>query len=229
MRLLAVEDEPQLARSLKRGLSEEGYAVDVAPTLEDARYLLDGDPYDLVLLDLMLPDGTGYELVDWLRRRRAPVPVLMLTARAAEQDKIKGLDAGADDYLTKPFSFAELLARVRALLRRGASVRPPVLEVRDLALDPATRELRRAGKAVDLTAKEFALMLLFLRRPGQVITRTEIIEKVYDFDFDRDSNVVDVHIRNLRRKLDPGDPQAYIRTMRGAGYAFCRDGEPPAE
>ena len=218
MRLLVVEDEAALAKSLRKGLGEEGYAVDAAPTIEEARFFLEGEPYDLVLLDLMLPDGSGYDLLDWIRRRKSAVPVLVLTARAGEDDKVKGLDAGADDYLTKPFSYAELLARVRALLRRGPAPRAAVLTHRDLALDPASRELRRGDAVIPLTPKEFALLHLFLRRPGELITRTEIIEKAYDFEFDRFSNVVDVHIRNVRRKLDPADSEAYIQTHRGAGY-----------
>jgi two-component system OmpR family response regulator len=218
MRLLIVEDEASLARSLKKGLVEEGYAVDVAPTAAEARFYLEGEPYDLVLLDLMLPDGNGYDLLDGLRRHKSAVPVLILTARAGEHDKVKGLDAGADDYLTKPFSFAELLARIRALLRRGPAPRPARLAHRDLTLDPASRELLHGKIPVALTPKEFALLYLFIRRPGEVITRTEIIEKAYDFEFDRFSNVVDVHIRNLRRKLDPGDSESYIQTARGVGY-----------
>ncbi len=220
MRLLVVEDEEALARSLKKGLTEEGYAVDVAGTVEEGRYYLESEPYDLVILDLMLPDGNGYDLVDWLRRRKSAVPVLILTARAGEHDKVKGLDAGADDYLTKPFSFAELRARARALLRRGPLPRAARLSHMDVELDPATREVRRGGKPISFTPKEFALLQLFLRRPGQAITRTEIIEKVYDFEFDRFSNVVDVHIRNIRRKLDPANPERYIRTLREVGYVF---------
>lgn len=220
MRLLIVEDEPALLKSLKKGISEEGYAVDAALTAEEGRFFLKGGAYDLVLLDLMLPDGSGYDLLHETRRKKSQVPVLILTARASEGDKVKGLDAGADDYLTKPFSFAELLARIRALLRRGPSPRPVVLSHRDLRLNPATREVCLRGRDVALTKKEFALLLLFMRRPGEAISRTDITEKAYDFESDRDSNVVDVHVKNLRKKLAPNDPEAYIRTMRGIGYAL---------
>ena len=218
MRILVVEDELKMAGLLKRGLEEEGYAVDVAATGSDAVWAATENPYDAILLDVMLPDVNGFEVCRRLRAGGRWAPVLMLTARTAVTDRVAGLDAGADDYLTKPFSFSELFARVRALVRRGATERPAVLEVGDLTLDPAARRVTRGDAAVELTAKEFALLEYFMRRPGEVLTRSRIIEHVWDFGYDGDSNVVDVYVRYLREKIDRPFRRNSIETVRGSGY-----------
>jgi two-component system, OmpR family, response regulator len=218
MRVLVVEDEVKMAGLLKRALEEEGYAVDVAGRGEDALWFGTENPYDAIVLDVMLPDLDGFEVSRRLRQAGRWSPVLMLTARDAVADRVAGLDAGADDYLTKPFSFAELLARLRALVRRGAAERPPVLLVGDLSLDPARRTVARDGTAIDLTAREFALLECLMRHAGEVLTRTQLIEHVWDFAYDGDSNVVDVYIRYLRNKVDRPFGRDSIRTVRGAGY-----------
>jgi two-component system, OmpR family, response regulator len=218
MRVLVVEDELKMAGLLKRALEEEGYAVDVAGRGEDALWFGTENPYDVIVLDVMLPDLDGFEVSRRLRGAGRWSPVLMLTARDAVADRVAGLDAGADDYLTKPFSFAELLARLRALVRRGAAERPPVLRVGDLSLDPARRTVTRDGRSIDLTAREFALLEYLMRRVGEVLTRTQLIEHVWDFAYDGDSNVVDVYIRYLRNKVDRPFGRDSIRTVRGAGY-----------
>jgi two-component system OmpR family response regulator len=213
-----VEDEVKMAGLLKRALEEEGYAVDVAARAEDALWLGTENPYDAVVLDVMLPDLDGFEVSRRLREAGRWSPVLMLTARDAVSDRVAGLDAGADDYLTKPFSFAELLARLRALTRRGAAERPSVLRVGDLTLDPATRSVARAGTPIELTAREFSLLEYLLRHAGAVLTRTQLIEHVWDFAYEGDSNVVDVYIRYLRNKVDRPFGRGSIETVRGAGY-----------
>jgi two-component system, OmpR family, response regulator len=218
MRVLVVEDELKMAGLLKRALEEEGYAVDVAGRGEDALWFGTENPYDAIVLDVMLPDLDGFEVSRRLREAGRWSPVLMLTARDAVADRVAGLDAGADDYLTKPFSVAELLARLRALVRRGAAERPPVLRVGDLSLDPARRAVTRDGVSIDLTAREFALLEYLMRRAGEVLTRTQLIEHVWDFAYDGDSNVVDVYIRYLRNKVDRPFGRDSIRTVRGAGY-----------
>ena len=218
MRILVVEDELKMAGLLRRGLEEEGYAVDVAATGSDAIWAATENPYDAILLDVLLTDMNGFEVCRQLRAGGRWAPVLMLTARDAVADRVAGLDAGADDYLTKPFSFSELFARVRALVRRGASERPAVLHVGDLALDPAARRVTRGDTTVDLTAKEFALLEYFMRRPGDVLTRSRIIEHVWDFGYDGDSNVVDVYVRYLREKIDRPFRRDSIDTVRGSGY-----------
>jgi two-component system OmpR family response regulator len=218
MRVLVVEDEVKMAGLLKRALEEEGYAVDVAARGEDALWLGTENPYDAIVLDLMLPDLDGFEVSRKLREAGRWSPVLMLTARDAVADRVAGLDAGADDYLTKPFSFAELLARLRALMRRGAGERPSVLRVGHLELDPARRTVSRDGTSIDLTAREFALLEYLMRHPGEVLTRTQLIEHVWDFAYEGDSNVVDVYIRYLRNKVDRPFGIVSIRTVRGAGY-----------
>ena len=218
MRVLVVEDEVKMAGLLKRGLEEEGYAVDVAPNGVEALWLGSESPYDAVVLDVMLPDMRGFEVCRQLRAKGRWAPVLMLTARDAVADRVEGLDAGADDYLVKPFAFGELFARLRALLRRGARERPAVLRTGDLALDPATKEVARGAVPVRLTAKEFALCEYFMRHPGEVLTRTRIIEHVWDFAYDGDSNVVDVYVRYLREKIDRPFRRSSIETVRGAGY-----------
>ena len=223
MRVLVVEDEVKMARLLERGLEEEGYAVDVATTGAEAVWAATENPYDVVILDVMLPDVDGFEVCRRLRADGRWAPILMLTAREAVSDRVAGLDAGADDYLAKPFSFNELFARLRALLRRGAEERPTILRVGDLTLDPATREVRRAGRPVVLTAKEFALLEFFMRRPGQVLGRTRLTEHVWDFGYDGDSNVVDVYVGYLRRKIDRPFGRHSMETVRGAGYRLRDD------
>jgi two-component system, OmpR family, response regulator len=224
MRVLVVEDEVKMAGLLKRGLEEEGYAVDVAGNGSDAVWLGSENPYDAIVLDVMLPDQDGFEVCRQLRGSGRWAPVLMLTARDAIPDRVAGLDAGADDYLTKPFSFTELFARLRALMRRGAGERPAVLRVGELALDPATKKVSRTGTPVDLTAKEFALLELFMRHPGEVLTRTRIIEHVWDFAYEGDSNVVDVYVRYLREKIDRPFERDSIETVRGTGYRMREAG-----
>ena len=218
MRLLVVEDEVKMAGLLKRALDEEGYAVDVTGSGEEALWLGTENPYDAIVLDLMLPDVDGFAVCRGLRERGRWMPVLMLTARDAVRDRVAGLDAGADDYLTKPFSLAELLARLRALIRRGATERPSVLRVGDLSVDPAARSVSRDGHAIELTAKEYALLEFFMRHPGEVLTRTRLIEHVWDFAYEGDSNVVDVYVRYLRNKVDRPFGRDSIETVRGSGY-----------
>jgi DNA-binding response OmpR family regulator len=222
MRVLVVEDDPTLGSVVQRGLEEEGHAVDLAPSLGHARRLLSISQYGLVLLDLGLPDGDGLTLCRELRSGPDPASfdtrVLLLTARDSMSDKVAGLDAGADDYLTKPFDFPELAARVRALARRPAVTRSPELRAGDVQLDPATHVVRRGAVVIPLTAREFALLHELLARQGEVVTRSDLLDAVWDANYDGLSNVVDVHIANLRRKLDlPGAP-APIETIRGVGY-----------
>ena len=218
MRALVVEDEMKMAALLKRGLEEEGHAVDVAPSGSEAVWLATENPYDVIVLDVMLPDFDGFEVCRKLRGNGQWAPVLMLTARDAVEDRVAGLDTGADDYLTKPFSFAELLARVRALSRRAVVERPTVLQVGDLTLDPANHKVARSGRAINLTSKEFALLEYFMRHPGEVLSRTRLIEHVWDFAYEGDSNVVDVYVRYLREKIDRPFGVKSIDTVRGAGY-----------
>jgi two-component system, OmpR family, response regulator len=214
VRALVVEDQPKLASLIQRGLSEEGYAVDVAPDGPQALVRATATEYDVIVLDVMLPGFDGFEVCRRLREQTVQAPVLMLTARDGVDDRIAGLDLGADDYLTKPFAFDELLARLRALTRRGALERTPVLAVGALRLDPRTRQVWRGDEEIDLSAKEFALLETFMRHPGQVLTRFELLEHAWDFAYDNRSNVVDVYVRYLRRKLGA----SAIETVRGAGY-----------
>jgi len=223
MRILVVEDEPKMAGLLRRGLVEEGYAVDIARTGTDGLWAASENPYDAIVLDVMLPDLDGFEVCRRLRTDDRWAPVIMLTARDAVTDRVAGLDAGADDYLTKPFSFGELFARLRALLRRGPSARPPVLQVDDLALDPATRQVARGRHEISLTAKEFALLEYFMRRAGEVLSRSRLIEHVWDFGFEGDSNIVDVYVRYLREKVDRPFGRDSIETIRGIGYRLRTD------
>ncbi|HYZ10360.1 MAG TPA: response regulator transcription factor [Actinomycetota bacterium] len=227
MRLLVVEDEVKLAGLLRRGLEEEGYAVDTAADGGEALWLASENPYDAVVLDVMLPDLDGFEICRRLRESGRWAPVLMLTARDSVPDRVAGLDAGADDYLTKPFSFAEMLARLRALVRRGASERPSTLRVGDLIVDPATRRVARGDVPIELTPKEFALLEYFARHPGEVLSRSRLIEHVWDFAYDGDSNVVDVYVRYLREKVDRPFGKESIETVRGAGYRMREDHGPP--
>ena len=214
MRALVVEDQPKLASLIQRGLSEEGYAVDVAPDGPQALVRATATEYDVIVLDVMLPGFDGFEVCRRLREQTVQAPVLMLTARDGVDDRIAGLDLGADDYLTKPFAFDELLARLRALTRRGALARTPMLAVGALRLDPRTRQVWREDEEVDLSAKEFALLETFMRHPGQVLSRFELLEHAWDFAYDNRSNVVDVYVRYLRQKLGA----SAIETVRGAGY-----------
>jgi two-component system OmpR family response regulator len=218
MRVLVAEDDVKMAGLLKRGLEEEGYAVDVARTGPEALWAGSENPYDAILLDVMLPELDGFEVCRQLRAANRWAPVLIVTARDAVPDRVAGLDAGADDYMTKPFSFSELLARLRALMRRGPSQRPAVLSTGDLALDPAAKRVARQGAQIELTPKEFALLEYFMRHPGEVLTRTRLIEHVWDFAYDGDSNVVDVYVRYLREKVDRPYGKNSIETVRGSGY-----------
>lgn len=224
MRLLVVEDETRLAEGLKRGLEAEGFAVDVAANGTDGLWLARENRYAAILLDIMLPGMNGYLVCRALREADDWTPVLMLTAKDGDWDQVEALDTGADDYLTKPFSFAVLVARVRALIRRGAAPRPAVLSAGDLELDPATRAVRRGGTAVDLTAREFAVLEFLMRRAGEVVSKREILEGVWDFDFDGDPNIVEVYVRHLRNKVDRPFGRDGIQTMRGAGYRLAVDG-----
>lgn len=223
MRILVVEDDGKVASFLERGLREEGYAVDVAHDGAEGRLKALVHDYDLLLLDVMLPGTSGLEIVRQVRAREGTTPVLMLTARDAEEDVVLGLDAGADDYLTKPFGFDELLARVRALLRRGGAARPDRLIYEDLELDRVKHEASRAGVKLDLTPKEFRLLEFLMLNPERVVRRTELLEKVWDLTFDPMSNVVDVHVGHLRRKLHGSGRDPLLHTVRGVGYVLRRD------
>lgn len=218
MRILLVEDEPDVARLLAKGLRERSYAVDVAADGEVALYQAQINEYDLLILDVMLPRKGGLEVCRELRAAGVIVPVLMLTARDAVQDRIAGLDSGADDYLIKPFDFHELLARVRALLRRGHALKPSIIEIANLVIDTRAHQVKRVGVSVSLTAKEYALLEYLARRAGEVVTRAEIAEHVWDENFDPFSNLIEVYIQRLRRKIDDGQEQKLIRTLRGEGY-----------
>jgi two-component system, OmpR family, response regulator len=218
MRVLVVEDDVKMAGLLRRGLVEEGHAADVAESGDDALWMAAAVAYDAIVLDVMLPGRDGFEVCRRLRERGVWSPVLMLTARDAVEDRIAGLDAGADDYLPKPFSFAELLARLRALVRRGAAERPTVLEVGDLRLDPATRQAWRGEQEIRLSAKEFSLLETFMRRPGQVLSRYQLLEHTWDYGYENRSNVVDVYVRYLREKIDRPFGRDSLETVRGVGY-----------
>ena len=218
MRILVVEDERRIAGFIRKGLSEHGYAVDVAGDGEEALDWPEVAEFDVIVLDIMLPVRDGIDVCRELRRRGVQTPILMLTARDAVEDRVRGLDSGADDYLVKPFAFAELLARLRALARRERSVMGTRLQVGDLALDTTTREVCRQGRCMALTSKEYALLEYLMRHPNQVLTRTMIAEHVWNYDFDNATNVIDVHVRNLRRKMDDPFPTKLIHTVRGAGY-----------
>jgi DNA-binding response OmpR family regulator len=224
VRILVVEDERKVANFIRQGLTEEGHSVEVASDGATALDLLvDGPPPDLVVLDLMLPKVDGFAILKAARQRRVPTPVLILTARDSVADKVRGLDLGADDYLTKPFAFDEFLARVRALLRRGAVAGTPKLQVADLTLDPATREVSRGSRKITLTSREYALLEYFLRNPGRVLTRPMLAEHVWGLDFDPESNIVDVYVGYLRRKVDGPSDTRLIHTVRGAGYSLRTD------
>jgi two-component system, OmpR family, response regulator len=224
MRALIVEDEPKLAGLLRRGLLEEGYAADIADRGEDALWMATATEYDAIVLDVMLPGLDGFEVCRRLRERGVASPVLMLTARDGVEDRVAGLDTGADDYLTKPFSFAELLARLRALARRGPIERPPLLEAGTLRLDPRTHQVWRGETEIALSPKEFALLETLMRRPGQVVSRFDLLEHAWDSSYERRSNVVDVYVGYLRDKVDRPFGVASLETVRGAGYRLRKDG-----
>ena len=224
MRALVVEDELKMAALIRRGLVEEGYAADVARTGEEALWMARATPYDAIVLDLMLPGRDGLEVCRSLRESGVWSPILMLTARDGIEDKVSGLDSGADDYLSKPFSFAELLARLRALTRRGPNERPAVIELGSLRLDPATRQAWRGETEIDLSAKEFSLLETFMRHPGEVLSRLDLLEHAWDYAYENKSNVVDVYVRYLRAKIDRPFGLDSIETVRGVGYRLRRDG-----
>jgi two-component system OmpR family response regulator len=218
MKVLIVEDEPKMAALIRRGLTREGATVDVAPDGEEALVMGGAGSYDAIILDLMLPGIDGFETCERLRADGVWAPVLMLTARDAVSDRVAGLDHGADDYLLKPFSFAELMARLRALVRRGAIERPTLLKVGELRLDPAHRQVWRGEEEIALSAKEFALLEAFMRRPGAVLSRFDLLELAWEYDYENRSNVVDVYVRYLRQKIDRPFGTDSIETIRGAGY-----------
>jgi two-component system OmpR family response regulator len=218
VRVLIIEDDPKLATAVQRGLRGEGLVVDVAGSGEDALWMAESAEFDAVLLDVMLPGIDGYETCRRLRDDGVWTPIIMLTARGAVADRVRGLDAGADDYLVKPFALDELLARLRALVRRGRVARPVVLEVGDLRLDPSTRQVWRGEAEITLSAKEFALLETFMRRPGEVLSHLQLLEHAWDFDYENRSNVVEVYVRYLREKIDRPFDVKTLETVRGAGY-----------
>ena len=224
MRILVVEDEVRLAQALQRGLRAEGFAVDLAPDGEEGLFRAREGGYDAIILDIMLPKLSGYVLCRTLRAEDNWVPVLMLSAKDGEYDQADGLDVGADDYLTKPFSYVVLLAKLRALLRRAAPPRPPVLAAGDLALDPAAHTVRRGETDIDLTPREFALLELFMRHPDEVLSKSEILAHVWDTYYEGDQNVVEVYVGYLRRKIDAPFGRRALQTVRGAGYRLAGDG-----
>jgi two-component system OmpR family response regulator len=224
MRVLVVDDERRLAAGPRNGLEAEGFAVDVALDGDDGLWMAREHPYDAIVLDILLPGINGYKLCGTLRQDGIWTPILMLTAKGGEWDEVEGLDTGADDYLTKPFSYAVLVARLRALLRRGARERPAVLEAGDLRLDPAARRAWRGQAEVELTPRELALLEFLLRRRGEVVSKREILQHVWDDDFEGDPNIVEVYVRRLRGKLDRPFGRQTIQTIRGAGYRLAADG-----
>ena len=225
MRILVVEDSEKMATLIRRGLQEQGFAVDAAGEAEEAAWFAGENLYDAIVLDVALGPSSldGFEVCRRLRAAGRWSPVLMLTARDAVEDRVRGLDVGADDYLTKPVSFDELLARLRALIRRGAQPRPTVLTVGDLSLDPAQHRVDRHDTPIELTGKEFALLECFMRRPGEVLSRSQLTEHVWDFAYERDSNVIDVHVRNLRTKIDLPFGRRSLETVRLVGYRIRDD------
>jgi len=220
VRILLVEDERKVASFVKKGFEEEGYAVDLAVDGEKAIFLAETNDYDVIILDWMIPRRDGLGVLKHLRGSGVATPVILLTAKDAVSDKVQGLNSGADDYLTKPFEFAELLARVRALFRRGKSDQPTTLEVGDLRMDLLTRKVLRAGASIDLTAKEYSLLEYFMRNAGKVLTRTMIAEHVWDVHFDSDTNVIDVYVNYLRNKIDKPFELKLLQTVRGVGYVL---------
>lgn len=221
MRILLVEDEPSAARMMAKGLREQAYAVDIATDGELALYQTSINDYDLIILDVMLPGKSGFTVCREMRADGLTVPVLMLTARDTIEDRVEGLDTGADDYLTKPFDFREMLAHIRALLRRGQALQPAILTFHDLEIDTRSRLVSRGGRGIGLTAKEYALLEYFMRRAGAVVTRAEIAEHVWDESFDPFSNLIEVYVQRLRRKIDDGHTAKLLHTRRGEGYALA--------
>lgn len=228
MRLLLVEDDPRIARFAARGLQEQSYAVDVVANGNDALYQVEINDYDVVILDVMIPGKNGFETCRAIRELGKRMPVLMLTARDSVDDRIHGLDSGADDYLTKPFEFGELLARLRALLRRPKDLRPAQIRVGDLELDTASQSAKRGSRAITLTAKEYALLEYLARNVNRVIGRSEIAEHVWDESFDPFSNLIEVYVNRLRRKLGDENGKPLLQTRRGSGYMLCAPEEPEA-
>jgi len=218
MRILVVDDDRRLCAIIKRGLLEEAYAADLVYDGEEGEYFAEVNPYDLIILDIMLPNKDGIEVCQELRAKKINTPILMLTAKDTVEDRVRGLDTGADDYLIKPFAFSELLARVRALLRREGTSKSPELRVGDLTLNTLTRQVWRGRRPIELTTKEYVILEYFMRHPNVVVTRTMIEEHAWDYDFDSLSNLVDVYIRRLRRKIDTEGEDSLIQTVRGAGY-----------
>ena len=218
MHVLVVEDERRLSGIIKRGLIEEGYAVDIVYDGEEAQYMAETTTYDIIILDIMLPKKDGIAVCNDLRAKKVNTPILMLTARDSVEDRVKGLDSGADDYLIKPFAFSELLARIRALLRRESLSKTPKIEVGELVLDTLTREAWRGQRKIELTTKEYSILEYFMSYPNMVITRTMIEENAWDYEYDSMSNIIDVYIRRLRRKVDEEGEDSLIQTVRGAGY-----------
>jgi DNA-binding response OmpR family regulator len=223
MRVLVVEDEPKIARFIRKGLTEEGYAVDVAGNGEEAIAYALSAPFDLIILDLLLPRVDGITVCRKVRESNMSVPILILTARDSIEDRVTGLDAGADDYLVKPFAFAELLARIRALLRRPRTSKPDILAVGDLSLDIVRHSVTRSESVIELTPKEYSLLEYMVRNKCQALTRTQILQHVWDYDFYAGSNIVDVNVRYLRKKIDEGHETKLIKTIRGIGYSICDD------
>jgi DNA-binding response OmpR family regulator len=224
MRILVVEDEKRLASGLKKGLEAEGFAADVALNGTDGLWMARENPYDAIVLDLMLPGMNGYRVCAALREDGIWTPILMLTAKDGEFDEAEALDTGADDYVTKPFSYVVLMARIRALIRRGAGERPAVLEAGDLRFDPASRRTWRGETPIELTVREMALLEFLLRHRGEVMSKSEILEHVWDYDFEGDPNIVEVYVGHLRNKLDRPFDRRGIETLRGAGYRLADDG-----
>jgi two-component system, OmpR family, response regulator len=225
MRLLVVEDEQRLAAGLRKGLEAEGFAVDVVHNGTDGIWMARENPFDAIILDVMLPGANGYQVCRTLRNEGNWTPILILTAKDGVWDEVEGLDTGADDYLTKPFSYAVLIARLRALRRRGAQPRPTVLEVGDLRLDPATRRVWLSEEQIDLTHREFAVLEYLLHHPDEVLSKPDILAHVWDFDFDGDPNIVEVYVARLRTKLRRPDDRPVIETVRGAGYRLVAAGD----
>jgi two-component system OmpR family response regulator len=224
MRVLVVEDETRLAEGLRRGFEAEGFAVDLAANGTDGLWLARENEYSVIVLDIMLPGMSGYRICETLRAERNWTPILMLTAKDGEWDQVEALDTGADDYLTKPFSYAVLLARVRALIRRGAGDRPTVLEAGDVRVDPASKTVWRGESEIDLTAREFSVLEYLMRRKGEVVSKREVLDNVWDSDFEGDSNIVEVYVRHLRNKLDRPFEREAIETLRGSGYRLASNG-----
>jgi DNA-binding response OmpR family regulator len=224
MRILVVEDEARLAEGLRRGLEAEGFAVDIAGTGTDGLWLARENEYSVILLDIMLPGLSGYRVCAEIRKDENWTPILMLTAKDGDWDQVEALDTGADDFLSKPFSFVVLVARIRALMRRGATERPVIMEAGDIRMDPASRTVWRGETVIDVTAREFAVLEYLMRRRGDVVSKREVLDNVWDFDFEGDPNIVEVYVRHLRNKLDRPFGREAIETLRGAGYRLASNG-----